>query len=243
MKKILLGLLLLSFFSCTKDAGLAFTDKDAVYFQYSYMKNVSTINFDHVVFSFGMKDDNIRVDTAKIVVKIMGNAADRDRAYHVRVVADSTTAVAGTHYEILNPLQKFGADKLQDTLCILVKRDALSSSHILKEEKQIKLELADSEDFAVGVDKGRYMKLRINNYLSEPEWWKNYEFYNLYFYHPEKWKVLMMLHDDFKKTGKESPVSHSVVSTYFNALRTYLLDIPTYDKETGQRILINQLVD
>lgn len=243
MKRILIGLLALSAFSCTKEAGLSYTDKDAVYFDYSYKQYQTVINFDKVIFSFGMKEDDVRVDTAKIVVKLMGNVSDKDRQYAVRVYADSTTAVEGIHYEAIAPLQTFKANKLQDTLRILVKRDALNSSHIFKEERDIKLEIIAADDFAVGADKGRFMKLRLNNYLSEPKWWESYERSGLYYYHPEKWKILMKFHDDFKKTGAEQPININMVSPYFSALRSYLSNIPTYDKETNQRILIDRLVD
>lgn len=243
MKRILIGLLAFSLFSCTKDAGLSYADKDAVYFQYSYKQYQTVINYDNIVFSFGMKGDEVQIDTAKIVVKLMGNVSDKDRHYAVRVFQDSTTAVAGVHYEAIAPLQVFHANKLQDTLRVIVKRSALNSSHISKEEKAIKLEIIDAEDFAVGANKGQFMKLRLNNYLSEPKWWESYERSGLYYYHPEKWKVLMKFHDDFKKTGSQQPINVNMVTPYFSALRSYLANIPTYDKETNQRILIDRLVD
>lgn len=243
MKKILIGMLALCQLSCTKDVGSSFADKDAVYFEYSFKRIQTIINFDNIVYSFGMKEDNVKIDTAKIVVKLMGKTSEHERYYSVRVSQDSTTAVEGVHYETIPTLHKFGPNKLQDTLRIVLKRDALSSSHITKEEKTLKLEIVPSDDFNTGVDKGRFMKLRINNYLSEPGWWPRYEFFGIYYYHPEKWKILMKFHDDFKKTGTEAPVNHSQVAPYFNALRTYLVNIPTYDKETGQRVLMSAMVD
>lgn len=247
MKRLLLYALVLLFASCSKDPGLTYSDKNGVYFAYSYKQRIDNINtriiqFDTVTYSFGMLDESIIKDTARIAVNVMGNAADKDRFYRVAVNPDSTTAVEGEHYETIQPLQKIRANRFVDTLKIVVLRKKLSGSHITRENKRIGLKIEQSDDFNVGITRGAQIQLVINNYLSEPKWWKKYALFGLYFYHPEKWKVLMKFHDSFKNPDSELPMDVNLVGAYFNSLRSYLNNTPTYDKETGERVLIDRLV-
>lgn len=242
MKKLLLYTLVLLGASCTKDAGLTYAGKDRVYFVYNYKYLNQTIEFTKIVYSFGMLPEGKMIDTAKIAVRLLGQPADHDRQYSVSVVADSSTAQAGVHYEAIQPLQTFKAGLFADTLRIVVLRDKLSSSHITEENRRIRLQINDSKDFDKGVVKGSVMNLDINNYLSEPRWWKNYANSGLAYYHPEKWKVLMSFHDTFKKTDVDYPMDVNQISPYITALRNYLANTPTYDKETGARVLIDKLV-
>lgn len=247
MKRLLLYALVLLFASCSKDPGLTYSDKNGIYFAYSYKLKIDNINtkiieFDSVTYSFGMLDESILRDTAKIVVNVMGNTADKDRFYRVSVNPDSTTAVEGEHYEAIQPLQKVKANRLVDTLKIVVLRKNLNGSHIARENKRIGLKIEQSDDFNVGITRGSQIQLVINNYLSEPQWWNKYAQFGLYFYHPEKWKILMKFHDSFKNPNSDYPMDVNLVGAYFNSLRSYLDNNPTYDKETGLRVFIDRLV-
>jgi len=233
--------MVLLFASCQKDAGLTYKDKNGIYFIYNDTVYNKITAFDKVTYSFGMLDDSKHKDTAKIVLRAMGKAANKDRFYRVSINTDSTTAVEGIHYEIIQPLQKFKANKFIDTLKIVVLRDNLSSSHVKQESKRIALKIEESDDFNVGIAKGAQMKLVINNYLNEPKWWKNYLGSGLYFYHPEKWKVLMKFHDNFKNPAGESPMAYDLITKYFSSLRAYLIENTTRDKETNERVLIDRL--
>ncbi|WP_316815619.1 DUF4843 domain-containing protein [Pedobacter nyackensis] len=244
MKRLLLLIyaLVLLITSCSKDPGLSYTEKDGVYFAYSYMNYKTVIEYDSVLYSFGMLEETKMKDTAKLLVKLMGKAVDKDRFYRISIDADSSTAVEGLHYESVAPLQKFRANRLVDTLKVVVLRGNLGSSHLTREMKRIYFKIKQSDDFNVGINKGERMPLLINNYLSEPKWWETYLSSGLNYYHPEKWKVLMKFHDSFKNPNSDYPMDRNLVNAYFNSLRSYLDDNPTYDKETNERVLMDRLV-
>ncbi|WP_164111884.1 MULTISPECIES: DUF4843 domain-containing protein [Sphingobacterium] len=242
MKKILLYTLTLFLLaSCAKEAGLNYSDKDRVYFAYNYKFLNQIREFDKTIFSFGMAEEDVKEDTVSIAVKLLGQPADHDRFYKISVLADSTTAIEGVHYKSISSTQKFKANLFVDTLKIVVLREALSSSHITQEKKIISLYIEESEDLGIGVNKGARTKVEINNYLSEPKWWKSYEGIGLYYYHPEKWKVLMRFNEAFKVVDSDRPMSQNLTAPYFSALRSYLMANPTYDKETKERVLIDRL--
>ncbi|MDR2283901.1 MAG: DUF4843 domain-containing protein [Sphingobacterium sp.] len=243
MKIYLFVLASILFVGCNQDVGFSYGEKDGVYFQVAPQSSSDTLQISEVIFSFGMVPDSIIQDTAKIVVNLMGNRFDADRFYKVAVKQDSTSAREGEHYTAFAGLHQFGAGLFKDTLRVLVNREHLSSSHIVKEQKRLMIELQPSDDFNVGINQGRFLKLTINNFLDEPKWWKTYTHSGIGYYHPEKWKILMGFHADFKKVGEEQPLNVNVVSKYFSSLRNYLDNIPTFDKETNQRVLMDRLVN
>lgn len=243
MKPIRFVLILLMAASCTKDAGQSFSKKDAAYFIYNYTDHLNRIvEYSDITFSFGMLDSSVEKDTARIAVRVLGNSSETDRFYHVSIDTDSSTAEAGLHYESFEPIQKIRAGLMVDTLKIVVLRNNLSSSHVKMENKRLLLKVTESDDFAVGVVKGAKMGLRINNYLAEPRWWKSYVSLGLNYYHPEKWKILISFNQVFADAEANYPMNVNLMTPYYNSLRTYLINNPTYDKETGARVLIDQLV-
>ncbi|MBV7533020.1 DUF4843 domain-containing protein [Chitinophaga sp. sic0106] len=243
MKKLALyALALLGFTSCEKEPGLTYTEKDKVYFTYKYAYLNTFIEFNQVQFSFGMLPDEVMIDTAKIAVKVMGQQGKTDRYYKVGIDQDSSTAVAGVHFEPLQAQYPFKAGLFEDTLRIVMLRSHLNSSHITQENRRLRLTIESSDDFNKGTTKGAAIDLYLNNYLSEPRWWKRYEGSGLYYYHPEKWKILMKFHPKFTEVNSDMPMDLNLVSPYFNSLRAYLDQNPTYDRETNARILIDKLV-
>lgn len=243
MKKLtLFALGALLFASCEKEAGLTYTGKDKIYFAYNYKYYTNLIEYDKVTFSFGMLPDEVMKDTARVGIRVLGQKSDKDRQYRVSVDADSTTAEAGKHYEALQQQYTFKAGLFEDSLKIVVLRTHLNSSHITQENRRLRLKVESSSDFDTGTQKGAYIDVYLNNYLSEPKWWKRYESMGLYYYHPEKWKILMKFHDKFKDANADYPMDVNLVSPYFSSLRAYLDQNPTYDKETKARVLIDRLV-
>lgn len=228
--------------ACTKEAGLTYTEKDKIYFVYSYLYYGRVIEYDKVIFSFGKHPDGVIRDTAKIPVRVMGQQADRDRQYRFSIDKDSTTAKEGVHYEVLNMQQPFKKGLFTDTLRIVTLRSQLSSSHIKQENARLRLRMESNDDFDKGTTRGAVIDLYINNYLSEPKWWKKYEGFGLAYYHPEKWKILMQFHPSFKDGDADYPMDPNLVGTYISSLRSYLANIPTYDQETHARVLIDKLV-
>lgn len=231
--------------SCDQNLENLAADKAKIQFKYYTLDfNKKMIFNNKSTFSFGMKADEITVDTAKIVVEFLGAASDKDRTYKVKVAADSTTAVAGEHYELLSNTQTFKANGFSDTLKVVVYRNKLSTSFTNPEDKRLALEMEPSADFDLGMKDGLRTYLYINNYLSEPVWWSGpLRLPYIGFYHPKKWKILITFNELFNNSESCPFDYNNQGRSYFQGLASYLNAVPTFDDETGKRIYIDRLGD
>ena len=241
---ILFFITLLLTTSCDKEINSLYKDKGRIQFKYYTLDyNKKMIINTKSIFSFGMMADQIIQDTAKIVVEFLGTPSEFDRTYKVKVAMDSTTAVVSKHYEVIDNIQTFRAGKLKDTLKIIVYRKELSTSFTDPQDVRLALELEPSEDFDLGMKDGLKTYLYINNYVSEPIWWKaplRYDYIG--FYHPKKWKILISFNAKFSDVNSCPFDINNEGRQYFTGLANYLNAIPTFDDETGDRIYIDRLV-
>lgn len=239
---------IINFSSCDQKIENFYTEKSRIQFKYfkedtGSSKHITRTYFDRTVLSFGMSDDSVTNDTAKIVMEFLGSASDKDRTYKVRVGLDSTTAIVGQHYEPIAATHTFRAGKHKDTLRVVVLRSKLSSSFTNPEDRRIALDLEPTEDFNLGMKNGLRTYLYINNYLSKPIWWDHASRQpQLGFYHPKKWKILISFNSKFEDRNKCEFDKNNAGRTYFNDLRSYLIGVPTFDDETGDRIYIDKMV-
>ncbi len=230
--------------SCKQEIDNVYKEKSRIQFKYYTLDfNKKMILNNKSTFSFGMKDDKIIKDTARIVVEFLGVVSDKDRTYKFKVATDSTTAVAGVHYEPISTTKVFKAGKMKDTLKIVVDRTKLSSSFKNPEDRRIVLELEPTEDFNLGMKDGLRTYLYINNYLSEPIWWKSsLRLPYIGFYHPKKWKILISFNSSFSNSETCEFDVNNQGRSYFTGLANYLNAVPTFDDESGARIYIDRLV-
>jgi len=248
-------LIVLSFFvavvnfsSCDQSIDNFYTEKSRIQFKYfkedtGSNRVITRTYFDRSTYSFGIAEDDMEKDTAKIVVEFLGSASDRDRVYTVRVGADSTSATEGKHYEPFSAKQIFRAGKHKDTLRIVVLRSHLSTSFTNPENRRIALDMEASDDFNLGMKDGIRTYLYINNYLSEPIWWKDgLRGPYLGFYHPKKWKILISFNAKFSNSKTCEFNFNNQRRAYFDGLRRYLEGVPTFDDETGGRIYLDRIV-
>ncbi len=234
--------------SCNDEINYPYHGKDCIYFEYEYeLWTNHFVAYDSVEFSFGMLDNAVKLDTAKIVVKYLGREASEIRKYKVKVleqgigIDDKTTAKEGVHYQKINEIQDFRPNRISDTLRIVLLRDSLNPSFTKKDSKKLILRLEATEDFELGINKGVEMKLVFNNFLSMPPWWNYHDNY-LDFYHPEKWKILMNFDEIFNDiTSTSLDIYAGDLSDYAYALQMYLADNEVRDSETGARIYIDRL--
>lgn len=137
MKQILYSCIVLIAISCKREPLTTYNAADSVYFNYNM--GFSSYN-DSMDFSFAYADASVRDTVLKIPLAVTGVAATSDR-YFSLVVDPASTAVAGTHYELPEPL--IHAGKVQDTLRLLFKRTADLASGI----KKLVLHLEPNEFF------------------------------------------------------------------------------------------------
>lgn len=232
------------FASCKKNIDKLYEGKARIQFKYYSLDfNKKMILNNKTTYSFGMKDESVVIDTAKIVVEFLGAASNVDRTYKVKVAPDSTTAKEGVHYELISKTQTFKAGAYSDTLKVVVLKGSLSKSFKNPEDMRLALELEPSDDFDLGMKEGLKTYLHINNYLSEPVWWNTSLRYNyIGFYHPKKWKILISFNAQFANAETCPFDVNNSGRQYFQGLANYLNSIPTFDDETGSRIYIDKLV-
>ena len=242
LSSFLMAIVLLT--SCSQNIDSLYKDKSRIQFKYYTLDfNKKMILNNKSIFSFGLKDDSILKDTAKIVVEFLGTPSSEERTYEIKVLVDSTTAVEGVHYEPLSTTQTFKAGKFTDTLKIIVIRKNLSTSFTNPEDKRLALEMVPSKDFDLGMRDGLRTYLNINNYLSEPIWWNTpLRADYIGFYHPKKWKTLISFNERFSNAETCPFDVNNEGRQYFQGLANYLNAVPTFDDETGSRIYIDRLV-
>lgn len=248
MKKILYILFFISvsvaLFSCDNDIDFPYKGKDRVHFEhYTTDGNNARSYYTKIDHSLGLLNDTITSDTLRVVVNLMGKTSDVDRKYKVKINADSTSAVEGTHYIAFDEIQTMEAGKMTDTIKIKILRKDLSISYSHPEDKILYLTLEATEDFELGLTDGLSMKIILNNYLVKPIWWERNFRGMLGFYHPEKWKVLIIFNKDFANYTDVPFQEGTQAATIFTNQLRYYLDTtnPTFDKETGDRVYFDRL--
>ncbi len=234
----------LGLYSCDQEIDYPYEGKDRIYFDCFTFNSYTHIRTytDSVTFSFGLIDDSIRIDTARIVLHYSGNASEQERIYHVKVVQDSTTAKEGIHYQPIKKEQVFRPDRLTDTLKIVVLRDHMNSRFLDKERYRLELELEPSEDFALGIRQGVRKTLWLNNYMSEPEWWQENFMGYLDFFHPEKWKILIRWDKEFANQYTCKYNYNNRGRDYVSTLRSYINnDANAVYDEDGHRVYFDRV--
>lgn len=160
--------------ACKKSDPLRFSAGDMVYIYKAY----GGINNDSIAYSFAVRPDSLMQDTIKVPVRIIGLAQPKDRAVAISVVADSTTAIAGTDYKLLPcfiPAGAYTADQQ-----VIVYRTARMKNKSVK----LLLEVIASSDFQPGVPDSKvgsgvaggttHYRISISDYLTKPDNWDSW---------------------------------------------------------------------
>jgi hypothetical protein len=174
--KYVCGLLLAAacLFACKKSDPLPFSAADMVYIYKAY----GAINNDSIIYSFAVRSDNLMQDTIKIPVRIIGMSAPKNREVTIRVVADSSTAMAGTDYKLLPCQIPAGAYTAYQQ--VIIYRTAGMKNKPVK----ILLEVVASTDFLPGVPDSKVgsgvaggttrYRITLNDYLTKPDNWDSW---------------------------------------------------------------------
>ena len=156
--------------ACKKTTLTAYEQPDMVYIYKDYFSMAN----DSLIYSFAIKPATLMQDTVKVPVRIMGLAKNTDRTVNV-VVADSSTAKSGQHYELLPTIVKAG--QYTANIPVLVKR----STDLQVAEVTLFLEIKESNDFQPGIPNTAPVnpkaggsltyKIRLNDILTKPSNW------------------------------------------------------------------------
>jgi hypothetical protein len=134
----LFALLSMLMISCSKE-NLMYTEAPAVYFK------KSIINPDSVIYSFGIRPNNIITDTVYLALRIMGSATATDREIKFSV-AEGSTAKLGYHFAF-GPLV-MPAGQYETLIPVYLHRKAGLKDSILT----ARIRVLESKDFKPGYD-------------------------------------------------------------------------------------------
>lgn len=227
--------LLFTIFSCDQEINYPYEGKDRIHFKHFDIVSNKRVYIDSTVFSFGLKDDTIRIDTLKLVVELVGKPLTTDRKYRVEILTDSTTAEEGLHYEKFSTEQIFRAKRIRDTLKIILFRDNLSSDYTKPSNKRLDLILRETADFDIGLTKGKIVKVLLNDYLSEPKWWKENFGTSLGYFHPKKWRILISFNKEFANEKTCPFHQNNEGRSYIDGLVMYFNRNTVYDYIDGKK--------
>jgi hypothetical protein len=148
---------------------MEFADDGRVYFfeqepsGYGTMLTVAEKNFSFVILG-----DAVTEAEGGVKVRVMGRVSDRDRVFRARVIADSSTAVEGTHFRLHDGVIKAG--ELESILPITLYR-----THDLRYEAiKIYLEIVPTSDLGDGVQVGNNFILWVGDFFMKPATWTIY---------------------------------------------------------------------
>lgn len=233
--------------SCEQKPEPYFEPAGSIRFEYGFTKETIPVRITEINYSFGFVPEEQLSDTLFLEVAFTGPLADYDRKYLVEVadtgtmVTGHTTMEAGKDYRQIEGEHVLRGKHWKDTLAVVVSREFINPGFVRKETKILVLRLRPSQDFENVVKDMDEILISVNNYLAEPIWWAKFAQY-LNFYHPEKYKILMVLEPSLRDP-EVANLTGVKLSGLADLMRDYLNDNVVLDEETGQRIFIDRMED
>ena len=128
-----------------------------------------TLETDSLLFSFVTSPETVTEQTMNVTLYVMGLTTDYDRTARVEVVADQTTASSDL-YEVPTTVT-IPAGENQVVCPVVLRRADLFQTTTVR----LYIQVAASEDFAVGNIEQDHLLLKWNDILSEPTNWNELE--------------------------------------------------------------------
>lgn len=152
---------------CAKDTPRFPEEEAGVYINKESMDSYK----DSITYSFAVKPDALMQDTVFIPVRITGMPMQRDRQVPLTAVKDSTTAIAGEHYEL--PVCIIKADSFSTKYAVVVKR----RPDLKNKEVRLLLQVSPNQDFPLNITQlangyNPFYLIRLNDKLTKPDKWE-----------------------------------------------------------------------
>lgn len=147
-------LLLLMLASCKKESLVSFD------------KNFTGIYFetDSINYSFSVTPIEVTNYLLKVPVEIMGAPVSEDRVFKADVIADKSTAVAGTHYTISGDMV-IPKDSINGFIPVLINRNSLGTADFT-----VHFKLVAQNGFEPVNKPNTEIKVVFNNRVEPPTW-------------------------------------------------------------------------
>lgn len=184
MKTIFNYILLLgvgiSLWACEEKVVMLYENKPALYFYRGddYANNIH--QHDSLVYSFYTKETLRERDTLYLHIRTMGIPSGEARP--IRVVQTTTgkadDAVAGTHYVAFDDPEVASemvipAHAVMTDIPVIVLRDPSMKS----KEFRLNLEIAENEEFGVGLETQKSFLLKLSDITAPPANWNSWKYY------------------------------------------------------------------
>jgi len=173
---------------------------------------------DSVTFSFVSYPADTVEKVIYVDAQIMGEVADRDRTVNIAIDNEKTTAAA-SQYEVPQTVT-VPSGQASGRFAVVLKRDA----SLEKKSVRLRLNVAESADFKVGVNEDNHITFIWNDVLSKPQNWDALEaFFGAY----SNVKYRFMLSNMTPADGELSPDTmtwaklNSLKIRFQNALNDY----------------------
>lgn len=156
--------------SCEQSEVMDYELADKVYFnETEVVSSIETAVFERN-YSFALQNSALMEDTFKIAVQLMGNLTDYDRSFKATAIADSSTAIAGTHYKLLDGVMK--ANEYEGYLPVVLYR----TTDTQEEAVNLQVMLTDAGDLGAGIQSAIKFNLTWGDILLRPQHWPDYYF-------------------------------------------------------------------
>ena len=162
-------------------------------------------------------------DTTLIVgVEIVGSPREYDREYRIALDAEHKTARQGDHYDALRELYTLPANASSAGVPVHVHRLNLDDETVYA----VRLQLAETGDFRLGVAENRAVKVCFTNRLDCPGWWNELSKW-LGEYNVRKYQKFIELYGR-PITDKDITENRYGILRVFRQVKTYLDENPEY---------------
>ena len=168
----------LNFLNCSTSNIETFGSKASLYFPKYVYTSDQYVRIDTAFTSFSFYP-GIEEITVPFKISLVGKILNEDKEYKVVVVDSLTTAKVGQY--AFDEKLTFRRKVVEDSLCVKIFKSKLAEN----EEVVLTLRLIENENFTLGYNDKRDIKLRFNNAISKPTWWdKSIEesFFGVYSY-------------------------------------------------------------
>lgn len=141
---LLLGLL--SFTSCKENEVMDYDLPARVYIHEIKIENTIEVKLTERNYSFALRTTGpvLDEDTVKVSVKLMGSTENRDRIFRAEVDGDNSTAIAGTHYKLLDGVLK--ANEFEGYIPLVIYRTPDTKDQAV----HVVLKLVETADLGLG---------------------------------------------------------------------------------------------
>lgn len=188
---------LLSMFSCQQNTVMDYALDGKVYFYERAKQGTAEVKVEEKNYSFALQNSALMEDTLKIKVRLMGYVDSRDRIFRAEPITQGTTAVAGTHYKLLDGVMKAG--EYDSYLPVVIYR----TEDTKETPVSLVVKLIDSPDLTPGNADDITFTMGWGDILMKPDHWPDY-FFGTYSINKYRFAIDRLGLTDWPSAGRET---------------------------------------